>query len=128
MVENIDISLGRIMDKLEASNLDERTMVVFFSDNGGLVRRFDKIPLHVNSKLYIYGPDSMQYVATSNAPLRAEKGTVYEGGIREPMIIKWPGVVHPGSVSDDIITSVDFFPTLAEISRHRAASIAGIRW
>jgi uncharacterized sulfatase len=90
-------------------------MVIFFSDNGGLVSRFDKIPLHANSKLYIYGPDSMQYIATSNAPLRAEKGTVYEGGIREPMIVKWPGRIKPGTFSDDIISSVDFFPTLAEI-------------
>jgi uncharacterized sulfatase len=115
MVENIDISVGRIMSKLEDLGLQEETLVCFFSDNGGLISRFDKIPLHAKSKLYIYGPDSMQYIATSNTPLRAEKGTVFEGGIREPMIVKWPGVTRPGSVSNDIISSVDFYPTLAEI-------------
>jgi uncharacterized sulfatase len=89
--------------------------VIFFSDNGGLISRFDKIPLVANSKKHIYENDSLLYIASSNAPLRAEKGTLYEGGIREPLIVKWPGQINPGTRSESIVSSVDFFPTLAEI-------------
>jgi uncharacterized sulfatase len=115
MIEHIDNSTGRIMDRLSALGIDDNTMIVFFSDNGGLISRFDKIPLHAESKQYIYEGDTMQYIATSNDPLRAEKGTLYEGGIREPLIVKWPGKVPPGMVSDALISSVDFLPTFADI-------------
>ncbi|MBK8501517.1 MAG: sulfatase [Saprospiraceae bacterium] len=115
MVENIDVSVGRILDKLAQLNLDENTIVIFFSDNGGLIRRFDRIPLIAESKSPIYHGDSLLYIASSNAPLRSEKGTLYEGGIREPLIIKWPGKIEPGSQSDAIISSVDFFPSLLDI-------------
>jgi uncharacterized sulfatase len=91
-------------------------MVVFFSDNGGLVSRFDKIPLLALSKQYLYEGDTLLYVASSNAPLRAEKGTVYEGGIREPLIAHWPGRIEGGQLSDALITSVDFYPTFAELA------------
>jgi uncharacterized sulfatase len=90
--------------------------VVFFSDNGGLVSRFDRIPLLARSKQYIYEGDTLLYVASSNAPLRAEKGTVYEGGIREPCIAFWPGKILPGQVSDAIVSSVDFYPTFAQLA------------
>lgn len=116
MIENIDTSVGRIEDKLNALNIHEKTIVFFFSDNGGLVSRFDKIPLHAKSKLHIYEGDSMQYIASSNAPLRAEKGTVYEGGIREPLIVKWPGKIKPGVLNSSIVTSVDFYPTFLELA------------
>jgi uncharacterized sulfatase len=115
MVEHIDISVGRILDKLEQLNLDENTIVIFFSDNGGLIRRFDRIPLIAESKRHIYQDDSLLYVASSNSPLRAEKGTLYEGGIREPLIIKWPGKIEPGTKSDAIISRIDFFPSLLDI-------------
>ena len=59
---------------------------------------------------------TLLYVASSNAPLRAEKGTLYEGGIREPMIMWWPGSMEQGQVSDAIISSVDFLPTFAELA------------
>ncbi|GAB4139665.1 MAG: hypothetical protein Tsb009_08710 [Planctomycetaceae bacterium] len=100
MVEHIDQSLGRIMKKLDDLKLADNTILIFFSDNGGLYRRFDE-----------RGPAVM-----SNHPLRAEKGTVYEGGIREPCIIRWPGKVKPGTTCDVPISSVDFWPTIAEIS------------
>ena len=92
MVQAVDDSVGRIMAKLDALGLTENTVVIFMSDNGGLI-----------------GP-------TSNVPLRAGKGTLYEGGIREPMIVRWPGVVKPGAVCDTVVTSVDFFPTIREIA------------
>lgn len=116
MIENVDNSVGRIEAKLDELGLAENTVVVFFSDNGGLISRFDKIPLHAKSKLHIYEGDTMQYIASSNDPLRAEKGTVYEGGIREPFIVKWPGKVSAGSLNHSIVTSVDFYPTFLELA------------
>ena len=116
MVEHVDRSVGRVMDKLEELKLEDNTMVVFFSDNGGLVSRYDKIPLIANSKKHYYEGDTLLYVASSNYPLRSEKGTVFEGGIREPLIIKWPGKISQGTTSDALITSVDFFPTFAALT------------
>jgi len=92
MVESVDDCAGRIMDALEEHGIADRTMIIFTSDNGGLV-----------------GP-------TSNAPLRSGKGYAYEGGIRVPLIIKWPGVVKPGVTSTEPVTSVDYLPTIAEVT------------
>lgn len=116
MVEHLDNSVGRILNKLEELELEENTLVIFFSDNGGLVSRFDEIPLIEKSKQYFYENDSLLYIASSNAPLRAEKGTVFEGGIREPLIVRWPGKIKAGTKSDAIVTSVDFYPTLVELA------------
>ncbi|MFO7670421.1 MAG: sulfatase [Bacteroidales bacterium] len=116
MVEHLDNSVGRILHKVEELGLAENTLVVFFSDNGGLVSRFDSIPLIHESKQHYYLGSPMLYVASSNAPLRAEKGTLYEGGIREPMILWWPGKIPGGAVNDALISSVDFLPTFAELA------------
>ncbi|MFT7161215.1 MAG: arylsulfatase A [Bacteroidia bacterium] len=104
------------MQKLEELGIEDNTMVVFFSDNGGLVSRFDKIPLLAKSKLSVYAESDLRYVATSNAPLRGEKGSVYDGGIREPMIVKWPAKIKAGTKSKSLITSVDFYPTFVELA------------
>jgi arylsulfatase A len=116
MIEHLDRSVGRIVAKLEEAGLEENTIVIFYSDNGGLIGRFDKIPLLAKDKLSIYENNPLQYIASSNAPLRAEKGTVYEGGIREPLIVKWPARIKSGSVNEALVTSVDFYPTLLEIA------------
>jgi len=100
MIEHLDRSIGRILQKLDDLKLRENTVVIFFSDNGGLRQHFQKI-----------GP-----IVSSNAPLRDEKGTLYEGGIREPLIVRWPGVVKPGSTCSVPVTSVDFYPTFLEIT------------
>ena len=92
MIQSVDESVGRIVRKLDELGIAGRTVVMFMSDNGGLVP------------------------VTSNSPLRAGKGTMYEGGIREPMIVRWPGVVEPGSTCDVPVTSVDFYPTILEIA------------
>ena len=116
MVEHIDRSVGRIMDKLDQCGLADNTLLIFFSDNGGLVSRFDRIPLLAPRSRPHYADSPLQYVATSNSPLRAEKGTLYEGGIREPLIVRWPGRIEPGTVSEAPVSSVDFYPTFLDLA------------
>jgi arylsulfatase A-like enzyme len=91
MLKSIDEGVGMIMDELEALGIADNTLIVFTSDNGG------------------------EDWVTSNAPLRAGKSHVYEGGIREPLIVKWPGIIQPGSVCDTPTVNVDFYPSCAEI-------------
>lgn len=116
MVEHIDRSVGRVMRTLGQLGLERNTMVIFYSDNGGLISRFDKVPLLARSSLDVYQDSPLKYIASSNAPLRAEKGTVYEGGIREPLIVKWPKRIAPGGISEALISSVDFYPTFLELA------------
>ena len=116
MIEHIDRSVAQVVKVLDEEGLTDNTIVIFFSDNGGLISRFDRIPLIAKSKLDLFDNGPLQYIASSNAPLRAEKGTVYEGGIREPMIVKWPGHVSAGGVSEALVSSVDFYPTLLELA------------
>jgi len=92
MIESVDDSIGAVLTTLDRLTLTEKTVVVFFSDNGG----------HIG--------------ATSNHPLRGAKGMLYEGGIREPMIVKWPGVTHPDSTCHEPVIGIDFYPTLLEIA------------
>lgn len=100
LVEGMDKSLGDLMDFLEAKGLAQNTIILFMSDNGGL------------SLSYARGGGAH----TQNLPLRAGKGSVYEGGIREPMLVKWPGVVKPASVSRQPVIIEDFFPTILEMA------------
>jgi len=100
MVEHVDRSVGRILEKLRQLGLEDRTVVFLASDNGGLRKRFDG-----------QGP-----VVSTNAPLRDEKGTLYEGGIRVPLIVRWPRVVQGGSVCRVPVSSVDFYPTILEMA------------
>ncbi|MHC4675223.1 MAG: sulfatase, partial [Planctomycetota bacterium] len=105
MVESIDESVGRVLDVLMRLGIEDRTVVIFTSDNGGLSVR-----------------EGAHTPATCNAPLRGGKGHLYEGGIREPLIVKWPGVVQPGSICDVSVCSIDFFPTMVEM-----AGLGGIK-
>lgn len=98
MIESMDDSLGRLMDHLDATGLSDETMIIFFSDNGGLERTGR--------------PGTERAHVTSNAPLRRGKATLYEGGIRVPAMVAWPGVTQPGTVSDVPFSSIDFYPTL----------------
>jgi arylsulfatase A-like enzyme len=82
-------------------------MVVFFSDNGGVHWTSTEEPAMLHAEFR-----GMQ--ATSNAPLRGGKATLYEGGTREPCVVVWPGRVKPGSRSEQIVSSVDFYPTILE--------------
>jgi len=100
MVESVDQGVGKVLKQLEKMQLEDNTVVVFMSDNGGLATWVE----------------NNGTPPTSNLPLRAGKGWLYEGGIREPMIVKWPGVTKPGSISDEIVISNDFYPTLLEMA------------
>jgi arylsulfatase A-like enzyme len=101
MIKSMDISLGRVVDKLKELGIYENTIIIFFSDNGG------------NRHSLITDEDIF---ATNNAPLRYGKGFLYEGGIRVPMIVGWPGVVEAGSRSAALVSSVDFYPTMMEMA------------
>lgn len=100
MVEHVDRSVGRILNQLDELNLTDNTVVIFFSDNGGLRQNFRKTTP----------------IVSSNAPLRDEKGSLYEGGIRVPLIVRYPRIVKSGSECDTPVTSVDFYPTLLDIT------------
>ncbi len=99
LIEGMDKSLGDIMDFLKAKVVDKNTIIIFMSDNGGLDH-------HERG-----GPKN-----THNFPLRSGKGSVYEGGIREPMIVKWPGVTKPASINHTPVIIEDFFPTILEMT------------
>jgi arylsulfatase A-like enzyme len=105
MVEHVDQSVGRVMETLQRLKIADNTVVVFTSDNGGLSVK--------------EGPNTP---STTNAPLRAGKGYLYEGGIRVPLIVSWPGGIKPGSVCDAPVSSVDFYPTILQLARTKGDS------
>lgn len=96
MVESMDSSIGEIMATLERLGVADNTILVFTSDNGGL--------------------STAEGSPTSNLPLRAGKGWAYEGGVREPLIVSWPGRIAPQRTANAVVTSPDFFPTLLELA------------
>lgn len=91
MIEELDNSVGKQLQKLDDLKIADETIVIFFSDNGGLES------------------------AAKQTPLRSGKANLYEGGVREPLIVRWPGVTKPGSVCSEPVISVDFFPTFVDI-------------
>lgn len=111
MVEAMDESLGRVLSKLESLGLSEETIIVFFSDNGGMSAANFGRPDRIVS-----GDQLDRAFSTSNLPLRGAKGWLYEGGIRVPMIVKWPGHGEAGSVCVEPVISTDFYPTLLEMA------------
>ena len=118
MVESMDAAVGRLMRTLDDAGVADNTIVVFFSDNGGVFWNPGAGMLH---------PEYREVPITSNAPLRGGKATVYEGGTREPCVVVWPGRVKPGSRSDEVISSIDFFPTLLEMTGVKPAAAAAVR-
>ena len=92
MIESTDQGVGKIVAKLEELNLTDNTIIFFFSDNGG------------------YGP------VTTMKPLRGSKGMLYEGGIRVPMFVKWPGKITPGTRCDTPVIGIDFYPTILQMT------------
>lgn len=110
MVESLDDAVGRVLDALDECGLAERTLIVFFSDNGGVSWGGKGGAEHKSPRFQA----DMTAPPTSNLPLRNGKASLYEGGVREPCFVVWPGVVRPGSTSDAVIQSIDWLPTLLE--------------
>ncbi|HKL32222.1 MAG TPA: sulfatase [Tangfeifania sp.] len=92
MIERLDNSCGKIFNKVSELGLEDNTVVIFYADNGG----------------------KRSYAAQT--PFRAGKGWLYEGGIREPLIVKWKDVIKPGTVSESMVSSIDFYPTFLEMA------------
>jgi arylsulfatase A-like enzyme len=110
MVESVDTSVGGVMRALDDAKIAERTLLLFFSDNGGL--RFEG-----KSKDFV----------TDNSPLRAGKGHLYEGGIREPLIARAPKLARPGAVIDTPVCGIDLMPTACEFAGvPKPAAIDGV--
>lgn len=105
MVRSLDDAVGTLLDTLDELKIADRTIVIFFSDNGGVHWLDDRMK-------QTFGLDAPP---TSNAPLRGGKATLYEGGTREPCLVVWPGRVKPDSTTDALLSSVDFFPTILEM-------------
>lgn len=97
MVEAMDLAVGKVLNKLDELALRDNTLVIFTSDNGGL--------------------STSEGWPTSNLPLRGGKGWLYEGGIREPLLVRWPSQVASGQTVSTPVSSPDFFPTLLEVAR-----------
>ena len=113
-LEQIDISVGKMMNKLKELGELQNTVVFFLSDNGGIDTRLDFRALPVpNPKKPKLEPDMKQY---DNAPLRTGKGSAYEGGVRVPFIIKWPGKIDANIKIDAPVHAVDIAPTLFKIA------------
>lgn len=100
MIEHMDQNVGRVLDSIKSLGLEQNTVVIFTSDNGGQ-------SVLLNARTEPWG---------SNRPLRAGKGWTYEGGIRVPLIVKWPGITKPASTCSEPVISCDFYPTLLEIA------------
>jgi len=98
MLESMDDGIGAIFQTLKENGLLENTLIIFTSDNGGL------------------GLDELGPIPTSNAPLRKWKGHIYEGGTRVPAMASWPGKIAAGTVSDTYFSSIDYLPTLCELT------------
>ncbi len=97
MIESMDAAVGTLLSTLDRLGIADKTMIIFFSDNGG--------------NMYSEIDDT---VPTSNAPLRGGKATVFEGGIRVPCVFSWPGVIDGDTRSDAVVQSSDFYPTILE--------------
>ena len=99
MIESLDDGVGRLLDALDTLAIADRTVVFFASDNGGLV-----LPLSPWGRV------------TTNWPLRSGKGSAYEGGVRVPFIVRWPGATAPGAVDGTPVISADILPTILDIT------------
>ena len=104
MVENVDENVGRILQTLKELGIDKNTIIVFSSDHGGLSNDGNKGERHL---------------ATTNHPLKAGKGHLYEGGIRVPLFVKWDGKLKPHTDNESIVLGMDVFPTLLDLALNK---------
>jgi arylsulfatase A-like enzyme len=108
-IQDLDLSVGRIIETLEYMNLLDNTIIIFSSDNGGEIPAIERHPDAPENQAISYG-------LKINGDLRGDKHTIYQGGTNVPFIVSWPGTVKEGSVSDDMINLLDIFATVCEIT------------
>ncbi len=114
MLSRLDRNVGKVLDVLDELRLADNTVVVFYSDNGGLAKN--------NVVYYLdYYPEGEAMRIAEQAPLREGKGWLYEGGIRVPLVIRWPGGIDKGWVSNEVVSSYDFMPTFCELLEEKPA-------
>jgi arylsulfatase A len=123
VIEHMDNATGRVLKVLEELGLTENTIIVLYSDNGGSITEHKYpgieeglMPMIVPDKMDMYENNPLRYMMTTNAPLRGEKGNLYEGGIRTPLIVKWPKRIPAGTVNRSLVTTVDFYTTFLELT------------
>ena len=98
MVESLDTNVGRLLARLDELGVADRTVVIFTSDNGGFINK------------------NRGQTVTNNAPLRSGKGSLYEGGVRVPLMVRWPGISSKGGVCREPVSTIDFYPTILEMA------------
>ena len=98
MVESLDTNVGRLLAKLDELGVADRTVVIFTSDNGGFVNK------------------NRGQTVTNNTPLRSGKGSLYEGGVRVPLMVRWPHVTPKGQTCRTPVSTIDFYPTILEMA------------
>ncbi|MEZ6132718.1 MAG: sulfatase [Planctomycetaceae bacterium] len=123
MLKSVDESLGRVMDRLDELGLSQNTLLIFYSDNGGNVHS-NREDDHRIASLKEDHPRMASIRnwrkwagtegPTNNAPLREGKARIYEGGQRVPLMIRWPGKIPPGSISDAVVGAIDLYPTVLD--------------
>ncbi|MCC5930098.1 MAG: sulfatase [Cyclobacteriaceae bacterium] len=107
ILARMDANVGKVLNALKTLKLEKNTMVIFYSDNGGLTQ---------NAVYYLdFYPEGEDIRMASQKPLREGKGWLYEGGIRVPLIIQWPGMIEENSISHEVVSSYDFMPTFCEL-------------
>jgi arylsulfatase A-like enzyme len=109
MTQSLDESVGRVLERLEQRGLTELTLVIFTSDNGGYINNYDNRPV------------------TNNAPLRSGKGSLYEEGVRIPLIVRWPGVTPAGALCHVPVVSTDVYWSIREATGHGGEAPPGER-
>ena len=107
MVQTLDDAVGTLVSALEESEQLDNTLIVFMSDHGGCDKSY--------ADNTVMPDEFLTTPVTSNSPLREGKGTIYEGGIRVPLIVSWPGVVEPDTTCDALVRGTDWYPTLLEL-------------
>lgn len=122
MLKSVDESLGRVIDKLDQLDLTDNTLFIFYSDNGG--NTHSNVPgargmdVKQGHPKWDFVQDWKKWAGdqppTNNSPLREGKGRIYEGGQRVPLMVRWPGQINPGSISDSIVGPIDLYPTILE--------------
>jgi len=117
MIDRMDQQIGRLLDYLDRQGIADNTIVIFLSDNGGCPFDHNRTPNLPPGPAEAYRTYDSEWANASNTPFRLYKQWVHEGGISTPMIVRWPGVIEPGRVTDKPAQLIDLMPTLLEVAQ-----------